>query len=545
MAMNYDLDSRMIDLLCVARPQVENHDPPQALDFELVVSSARGRGFSVETVGYPDRGERAVNLDTALVRWRPRCVYWHVPGRRAWEALRQIDPQELLDEFPTPLMVAGGNFATQHAVSMLRQVPLLDAVIRGEPEATLQALVAASRADRPWQTELGLTWRLDGQTIRNPPRPLASDIDSLAARQGDFFVSERAGAEQRILLSRGCSNDCQYCGLQTFYRNEFPGSAAAYWRPRTAGSVLDEIERFHRLGVRRFVLNSFVAFGQGARGAELIRDIAQGILNRGLVLDYRFVARSADLHRSRHLLPLLKRSGLSSLRVGLDSGLARPLSLYRVDSSREVVVGCLEALAREGIPFRADYIFYDPYSTLAEVSENLRFLTSLAPYFRHMAMPYSYFLDQQLLSTTLQVTWSTPLYEKLKRDGLAEDIDTMDRDPRIGFADSRIGHLFQAHQTIMKRFFPYLRPLFFSSHVVRRFQFLESFPSDLVQVLVECYEEAPSCSTHDAVRHGVRWIYDRVSPVWEDLLARLELDTTQQERMGRFLDGLQCQARAV
>ncbi len=533
-----------IDLLCVLNPEPGDSLPPQMLDFELVVSSARSRGLVVKTVGYFDRAQEPADLETALEQWQPVCIYWHIPGRQAWERVLQSEVALAGASAPPAVVVAGGGFATHHDAALLKAAPFLDGVIRGEPEETLGAVVEGVREGRPLRDEPGLTLAVDGRTIRTDPRPLPLDLDALTARTEDFFRSERIESEHRILLSRGCSSNCQYCGLQTFYRKEFPGQAPSYWRARTAASVLDELERFHRLGVRRFILNSYVFFGEDEAGTELVREIAQGILDRHLEVEYRFVTRSVDLHRNLHLLPLLKRAGLGQLTLGLDSGLERALELYQVESSRQIALECLEALAEYQIPFHTSYIFYDPYSTLAEVRENLRFLVTLAPYYRHMAVPFSYFLDQQLLSSTLQVKWSTPLLERLKRDGLAEDVDTLSRDPRIGFRDQRVGSLFQAHQAVNKMFFPVLRALFFNIEVVKQFPAMERFPSDLMEDLIVCYEESPTCSPQDAVRRIAGWIHNQVSQTWRDMTALLRLDAEQRSRMERFFEDLASQAKA-
>jgi len=536
---------RRIDLLCVLSPRVDDSPPQQILEFELVVSFARGRGLTVETVGYPDRGEEPLDLETAAGSWQPRLVYWHLPGRQAWDRLRQEAQPAFSASSPPPVMVAGGGFATQYDAGVLEHVPFVDAVIRGEPEATLAALVECVRAGRPLETELGVTTRADGQTVRTAPRPLLRDLDALAVRTSDFFRPERVASEQRILLSRGCEANCQYCGLQTFYRNEFPGRPRSYWRARSAASVLAELERFHDLGVRQFIFNSFVFFGQDEEGTELVRSIAHGILDRGLELVFRFVTRTADLHRNLHLLPLLQRAGLGQLTFGLDSGLARPLEFYQIESTRRMALDCLQALADQQISFHTTYIFYDPYSTLSEVRENLQFLVSLAPYYRHLSMPFAYVLDQQLLSTTLRVKWSTPLYRTLASDGLAEDVDTLMQDPRIGMRDARVGRLFQAHQAVNRQLFPMVRALFFDPEVVRRYPAMERLPADLLEHLVVCYEQEPECSPRDAVRRSAGWLHQRLSETWSDMAALLDLDAEQWERTERFFETLGDQAEAA
>lgn len=554
-----DASTPSVDLLCVHRPRAargenagEAASEPQQLDFELVVSHARGRGLTTATVGYPDRGPSAPDLARGVGRFRPPVVYWHLPSRDAVQRMLAADgAAKTSSEAPTSgaVEIAGGDFAGRHATALLATAPRLDAVIRNEPEDALAAVAEAVRDGGDWRREAGLTLRgggSDGAAAPrvNPPRPLLDDLDRLTPRMEDFFTAGRVDSGHRVMISRGCNSDCQYCGLQTPYRAEHPGRRA-FWRPRSAASVLDEIERFHARGVRKFHFNSFVVFGYDAAGHEQVAAIAEGIAERGLDVELRFVTLARDLARNLDLLPALQRAGLAQVTLGIDSGLPRALGLYRVEQGEEETHACLAALARHGIPFYSSFIFYDPYLTLDEVRANLRFLDGLKPYYAHMGVPFSYFLDQQLLATTLRVRCDTPIYGQLVRDGLAERVDPLVRDPRIGMRHAAVGRLFQTHQAINKLFLPSLRPLLFHRDAVARHPRLESLPRDLLEHLVEVYEAAPETDPRSALADAAAWLRDVLEEDWPDMVATLSLDDDKREQLLAFCDTLARSAQAA
>jgi hypothetical protein len=534
-----DLD--VVDLLCVHHPRPQK-EAAQNIEFESIVSYARARGLSSATVGYPDQGPAAADLVAGLSTLSPRLIYWHLGGRA--DAGRLID--EPSRHAAGAVEIAGGDFAGRHDRALLERVPDLAAIVRGEPEETVAAVAEALRDGRDWRREPGLTYRgNDAAAHRNPPRPLLEDLDPLAARATDFFTEQRLRSGQRVMISRGCNSDCQYCGLQTPYLAEHGPRFTAFWRARSAEGVLDEIERFHALGVRSFLLNSFVVFGYDDRGSRQLEAIAQGILDRGLELELRFVTLVRDLHRNLELLPLLRRAGLGLVTLGIDSGLPRALRLYRVEQNREQVHDCLAALSSEGIPFISSFIFYDPYLTLSEIRENLTFLDSIGPYYRHMAMPFSYFLDQQLLGTVLRVRHDIPIYGRLVDDGLAERVDPLEREPRIGMQQPAVGRLFQAHQAVNKVLLPMLRPVLFSTDAVERHPVLERLPMEIVERLVDLYEASPETPPQDALTLVARHLHETLAGDWEEMIASLDPDEEQRDGLRRFLDNLAGHADAA
>lgn len=527
----------MTDVVC-ARPGGAAEGGSQDLSLEQLVSHLRHEGLKVEVAGYPDRAGQARELAEVLAAATARCIVWPVSGRADWRRL--IDnwpssPPGPDGEMDDPVTLVCGDFPSRHAAGALEALPGLSAVVRGEPEATVAAVGSALRRGRPWRQEKGLTVTENGSPRFNPPRPLLRTLDSLAAHSRDFFHPSRRGGTQRILLSRGCASDCQYCGLQTPYRREWPGIEVLYWRSRSASAVVEEMMAFHRLGVRNFSFNSFVTFGVDERGGALLADIARGILESGLDMEFRFVTLVRDLHRNLELLPLLRDAGLREVTLGVDSGVPRVLETFGVDSSPRRVHESMAALAENGVAWHTGFVFYDPYLTLGEMRQNLSFIRSLAPHYRAVGIPFAYAVDQQYLSTSLRVLWSTPLYPRLVEDGLAEEVDLLERDPRVGVRHPAVGRLLQVHTAINQSVMPFLRPFLSRRKAVEQHPWLETFPLDLVEFLVSCYEAELERPPKQVLEQANRWIHSRLSSGWDSLVELLEVSEEEREKMDRFL----------
>lgn len=493
---------------------VEHARPVQRLDFEILLSSLRQAGHDVAAFDSQAQGLPPERLAARLAEVDPALLYWHLETRGDYEVAAGLAGAAPAQH---PPMLAGGYFATRHDLAILKAVPEIAAVVRGEAETALAAVAGEIAAGRPWEAEPGLTVRCGGEPARNPPRPLLANLDALSMAATDFFSSERRRRGQKVLFSRGCQSDCSYCGLQVPYR-ELSGGAG-HWRSRSAGAIVEEIEFFHRqLGVEVFRFSSFVFFGYDEHGGSIVREVAEEIVRRGLQIRFSFVTHPAPLLRNRDVLPALAAAGLSWVVVGVDTGLDRARALYGLESSREEAREALALLHRLEIPFTPELIFYDPYLTLPEVRENLAFIAGLAPYFTHMPQPFAYFLDRHLLQSVLRLGAEIPLYRRLAEDGLAQPVDPLRADPVARFRDPRVGRLLSLHRRASDQLGDPVRRLYCSARAVARFPRLGSFPLDMMERLVEGIERNGERADEEIVEELLGWARTQLRPCQEEIL---------------------------
>ena len=246
------------------------------------------------------------------------------------------------------------------------------------------------------------------------------------------------------------------CGFQIPYRTAWP-ERTDFWRSRPPSAIVDEIDLVvRRTGVRRFLFDAFVFFGHGDEGRAVVEEVARGILRRRLDISFRIVSHPSGILRNQALLPLLRQAGLERIYVGLDSGLDRLLRLYRVDFTTEDSLAALRCLSDLQIAFDLGFFFFDPRLRFKEIPEIFTFLRRLERSVHHQRMPFSYYLDRQLLHSRLPVTVDMPLIHELVRDGLAEILDPLAGTIDVRFADRQVAKLFRLQHLVSTEL---LRPL--------------------------------------------------------------------------------------
>lgn len=111
---------------------------------------------------------------------------------------------------PGVRVVAGGPTATSAGVALLRDHPVLDALVIGEGEAPLVALLSRWQAGEQAQHLAGVAWRAPNGSVQEAPpleRPLA--LDELPSLLGSGVYQPRTLVE--LELARGCTQRCRYC----------------------------------------------------------------------------------------------------------------------------------------------------------------------------------------------------------------------------------------------------------------------------------------------------------------------------------------------
>jgi len=281
----------------------------------------------------------------------------------------------LLKDLPPRVhLTIGGPTATLCAEEFLRQFARLDTVVCGEGEAALNELCKRLDNDQPWANIPGLAFllsttaaplqiyqanpgiRLDPDTLLFPTR----DNIELCREQG-FVVS--------IETSRGCKGRCTFCAARMAYGK--PGSG---WYARSAESVLGELEQLittHNVRRVSFEDEDFLGWGEGA-GFERAREIAHGILNRKLNIEFSFLTRVDNI--GRDLLALLKQAGLRFIFLGVETESQQSLVRFGKQTCIDQNNNAIKILRELDIDHEILFIMYEPDGTLEDVKENLKIL---------------------------------------------------------------------------------------------------------------------------------------------------------------------------
>jgi radical SAM superfamily enzyme YgiQ (UPF0313 family) len=175
--------------------------------------------------------------------------------------------------------------------------------------------------------------------------------------------------------------------------------------------VVDEIEMLcesYNCTYFQFVDDCFL--GSGARGRRRADAIAREILSRGILVDFSIEARADALIRAFDTLRLLRTAGLSAVTLGVESGTSRALSTFNKQTTPQINLEAVQLLAELDIRTDMGFIFFDPYCTVPELRQNLKFLHGVLAINPDIGLP--------VLFNELLVFKGTALQKRLRQDQL-------------------------------------------------------------------------------------------------------------------------------
>jgi anaerobic magnesium-protoporphyrin IX monomethyl ester cyclase len=222
---------------------------------------------------------------------------------------------------PGAVSVYGGVYPSYHADEILRSCPQVDAIVRGEGEATAPAL-AEALGRRDLAGVRGVSFRQHGRVVHNEPRQPIADMDRCRAAWElidgwDRYQCFGLGRAAIVQFSRGCPHRCTYCGQHDFW---------VKWRHRDPARVAEEIAALrHTHGVRFVTL----ADENPTTSPKLWRALLEEIASRDLGVHFFATIRAGDIVRDAEILPLYRRAGILYILLGIDA--TDPATLAQVN----------------------------------------------------------------------------------------------------------------------------------------------------------------------------------------------------------------------
>ena len=242
---------------------------------------------------------------------------------------------------PDATIIYGGIFPTYHWADVLRDVPDIDIIVRGEGEVTTPALIAALENHSPLQDLPGIAFRLNGQPHATPPAPMLRDLDSarIAWELIDFTQHSYWGGKRAVIMqfSRGCPHLCTYCGQRGFWTQ---------WRHRDPVIFAAEIARLVRNhGIELINLaDENPTTSPRAWEAFLRAMIAENV--RVTIIGS---TRADDIVRDAAILPLYKQAGCLRFLMGLEGTDEATLTTIKKGGSRAMDQRAIRLLRQHGM----------------------------------------------------------------------------------------------------------------------------------------------------------------------------------------------------
>lgn len=282
---------------------------------------------------------------------------------------------------PTAFIAVGGPYPVAVQEHCLIECPELDGVVTGEGEYTVVELLArlAEKEDGTppdLSRVLGLAYRRGKEIIKNQPRPLIEDLDTLPfpARDllgdSDRYIPPPATYKRRpvavIMTARGCNRRCIYCFQIDKHRTKGV-------RFRSVENVLTEIKE---------------CLAQGYREIKFIDDTLAADYNRAMTiaqeikrnkLDFTWFASACVNQVDKPLLQAFKEAGCWAILFGAESGVQKDLNTIRKGITLEQTRKAVKAAKEVGITVYTPFLFGIPGQTFADGLKSIDFACELDP----------------------------------------------------------------------------------------------------------------------------------------------------------------------
>lgn len=325
-------------------------------------------------------------------------------------------------------VIFGGIHPTFSAEECLKYA---DAVCIGEGDISFIELCNKIKNGAKFTDTKGFWFNQNSQTIKNETSPLVSNLDSLPTHdyglEGHYvrdndtikqmdkclflkcltkrkLLSGECVPEYYISTSRGCPYKCSYCTSNSI-KKLYPGQK--FYRFRSIEKVIDDV----LVLLNKFDFIKFIYFADDdifSCPIEMLKEFSP-LWRKKVGLP--FYCTSTPWAYNEEKMKLLVDAGLMYINVGIQTVSARGSTVFNRKTPKQRYYQIVKSLKQYKTiaPPEYDFIIDNPYETIEDNLENLRFIHEIPEPFHIKAF-------------SLRPYPGTELYERYLHDGRREDI---------------------------------------------------------------------------------------------------------------------------
>lgn len=287
---------------------------------------------------------------------------------------------EVKAALPKCLVMVGGPHFGYTAEDALEHVPGIDVVVCEEGEDTAVELLEYRRDGRDLGGVKGIVYRgPHGQSLRNPGRPLLTDINQYSMAWHLYDIDQYQGimsAETKtravgVITERGCPAKCAFCFISTMRKIRF----------RNPKLFVDELEMLHKeWGLPGFNFQDDT-WGSSRRHCTAI---CEEIIARRLGNRIRWYCGPRIDSVDRPLLTLMQKAGCVAIGYGIETGTDRGLQAIRKGITTKQIRETVKLTGEMGFEYvNLNLMISLPGQTLEDIDETIKFFQELHSYIPH------------------------------------------------------------------------------------------------------------------------------------------------------------------
>jgi radical SAM superfamily enzyme YgiQ (UPF0313 family) len=274
---------------------------------------------------------------------------------------------EVKRSHPESVIALGGPQASVVDLATMLAYPFIDLVVRGEAEQTLPDLVDALAGNSPLSTIPGLTFRRDGDVVRNPDASVILDLDSLPFPAFHLFPDIRYCRHFPLELGRGCPFACTFCSTNDFFRRRF--------RLKSPAHMIREMRRVkHEYGINSFEL----VHDMFTVDRKRVEAFCEALLENKEEFYWGCSARTDCVDED--LIGLMARAGCRGIFFGIETGSSRMQKIIdkglELNDSSQRVASCDKFKINTAVSLMAGF----PEETFSDLRDTAGFFVDSLRY---------------------------------------------------------------------------------------------------------------------------------------------------------------------
>lgn len=271
-----------------------------------------------------------------------------------------LEVAKLIKKYNANIPIVLGGVHPSLLPEQTLQDELVDIVVVGEGERTIQDLAMCLLNQGDLSGVRGIAYKKEGQAIINPPQELISlntlDMDLPYELLGKVFYEPTT---MPVHTSRGCPHRCSFCYSPAFNKRKY--------RQKSAERVVEEIEYLNK----KYKIKNFDFGAEDEFFIDIQRayEIFQSIIQKGLEIRWSTFCRFDTFDRAykkfgQEFIDVMKKSGCYYISFGAESGSQRLLDeIIKKDIKVEQILSAVEIMKNNKIPHRVTFINCWPTET--------------------------------------------------------------------------------------------------------------------------------------------------------------------------------------
>ncbi|MEK6732739.1 MAG: radical SAM protein [Candidatus Omnitrophota bacterium] len=305
----------------------------------------------------PALGNGYSGLRKSILNFKPDLIGYSMMSFRYkynYEIIAKIK-----NEFSSLTIAAGGPHITAFGKKALLDCHAIDIGIMMEGEEILPEICKGKSLDEI----AGIIYRKENRDIiQTQPRDLIEDLDKMPFPRYKRFNIDAYPKIIPIVTSRGCPYQCIFCPIGSVMGKRF--------RARSAYSVGDEIEFWHKKGFRDFSIADDAFNFIEKRVCDICDEIEKRKLS-GIRISCGNGIRADKL--DNQLLKRMKEAGFYHLAFGVESASNKVLGILKKGETIEKIEESIKEACRIGFWVELFFLIGSPGETWADVEESIKF----------------------------------------------------------------------------------------------------------------------------------------------------------------------------